>query len=80
MLEKSDDKRFGIEKYNEDPLGPTLKDTWDIFDAPLAPHLCKGKKWLIDIYFIVDCYMFLYNQPSNAQTFELDVRTSIEKW
>lgn len=37
---------IGIEKYNEDPLGPTLKDTWDIFDAPLAPHVCKGKKWL----------------------------------
>ena len=40
----------------------------------------RGKKGLIDIEGIVDCYMFLYKQPSNAQTFELDVRTSIEKW
>ena len=40
----------------------------------------RGKKGLIDINGIVDCYIFLYNQPSNAQSFELDVRTSIEKW
>ena len=40
----------------------------------------RGKKGLIDITGIVDCYIFLYNQPHNAQTFELDVRTSIEQW
>ena len=40
----------------------------------------KGSRGLIDILGIVECYSFLYNQPHNAQTFELDVRTSIEKW
>ena len=39
-----------------------------------------GSTGMIDLSGIVDAYEFLYNQPSNAWTFELDVRTSIESW
>ena len=35
---------------------------------------------LMDIDSVTDAYMFLYNQNKNAWTFELDVRTSKEKW
>ena len=35
---------------------------------------------MIDIGGIVDAYEFLYNQPRNAWSFEVDVRTSLERW
>ena len=35
---------------------------------------------LMDIDSVTDAYMFLYNQNKNAWTFELDIRTSKEKW
>jgi NAD(P)-dependent dehydrogenase (short-subunit alcohol dehydrogenase family) len=35
---------------------------------------------LIDIEGIVDGFAFLYRQPERAWSFELDVRTSKEKW
>ncbi|WP_283816381.1 hypothetical protein [Bradyrhizobium liaoningense] len=35
---------------------------------------------LIDIEGIVDAFALLYRQPERAWSFELDVRTSKEKW
>ena len=35
---------------------------------------------VIDIEGIVDAFTFLYRQPERAWSFELDVRTSKEKW
>jgi hypothetical protein len=51
MLLVNKDQRFvnesiGIDKYNEDPFGPTVDDKWNIFNAPMVPNVCKGKKWL----------------------------------
>ena len=39
-----------------------------------------GSQGLIDLQGIVDAYEYLYDQPRQAWTFEVDVRTSIEKW
>ena len=39
-----------------------------------------GEGRMIDIGGIVDCYEFLYNQPRRAWSFEVDVRTSLERW
>ena len=39
-----------------------------------------GDKGMIDIDGIVDGYVYLYQQPRQAWSFELDVRTSLEKW
>ena len=39
-----------------------------------------GEEGMISIEGIVDGYVFLYRQPKRAWTFELDVRTSKEKW
>jgi len=39
-----------------------------------------GEEGMISIEGIVDGYVYLYNQPRRAWTFELDVRTSLEKW
>lgn len=39
-----------------------------------------GEEGLISIEGIVDGYVFLYRQPRRAWTFEIDVRTSKEKW
>ena len=39
-----------------------------------------GKEGLINLDGIVESYVYLYNQPKEAWTFELDLRTSIEKW
>ena len=39
-----------------------------------------GAGGMIDIGGIVDAYEFLYNQPRNAWSFEVDVRTSLERW
>ena len=39
-----------------------------------------GEDGMISIEGIVDGYVFLYRQPKRAWTFEIDVRTSKEKW
>jgi NAD(P)-dependent dehydrogenase (short-subunit alcohol dehydrogenase family) len=39
-----------------------------------------GEEGLISIEGIVDAYVFLYRQPRRAWSFELDVRTSAERW
>ena len=40
----------------------------------------KGEEGLINIEGIVDAFVFLYKQPRTAWSFEVDVRTSMEKW
>jgi hypothetical protein len=39
-----------------------------------------GDEGMISIEGIVDGYVFLHHQPRRAWTFEIDVRTSQEKW
>ena len=39
-----------------------------------------GEEGLINLEGIVDGFQFLYKQPRNAWSFEVDVRTSQEKW
>jgi hypothetical protein len=39
-----------------------------------------GEEGMISIEGIVDGYACLYNQPANAWSFEVDVRTSVEQW
>ncbi len=39
-----------------------------------------GDQGMIGIEGIVDGYVYLYKQPRNAWAFELDVRTSVERW
>ena len=39
-----------------------------------------GDAGMISISGIVDAFEYLYQQPHNAWTFEVDVRTSIEEW
>jgi NAD(P)-dependent dehydrogenase (short-subunit alcohol dehydrogenase family) len=39
-----------------------------------------GPEGMIGIDGIVDGFAYLYRQPRNAWTFEVDVRTSVEKW
>ena len=39
-----------------------------------------GEEGMISIEGIVDGFVFLHRQPRRAWTFELDVRTSKEKW
>ena len=48
----------------------------------LAPEYAEklGEEGMISIDGIVDGYVFLYRQPKNAWTFEIDVRTSLESW
>jgi NAD(P)-dependent dehydrogenase (short-subunit alcohol dehydrogenase family) len=48
----------------------------------LVPEYAKrlGDEGMISIEGIVDGYAFLYRQPKRAWTFEIDVRTSKEKW
>ena len=48
----------------------------------LVPEYAKrlGDEGMISIEGIVDGYAFLYQQPKRAWTFEIDVRTSKEKW
>ena len=36
----------GINMYNVDPFGPSVDAKWSTFNAPEAPEVCKGKKWL----------------------------------
>lgn len=44
------------------------------------PDAASREDRLIDIEGIVDGFAFLYRQPERAWSFELDVRTSKEKW
>lgn len=46
----------------------------------LFPEAASRPEELISISGIVDAYEFLYKQPQTAWSFELDVRTSREKW
>lgn len=39
-----------------------------------------GKDALISIEGIVDAFVYLYKQPRTAWSFEVDVRTSKERW
>ena len=39
-----------------------------------------GEEGMINLEGIVDAYVYMYNQPSNAWSFELDLRTSKENW
>ena len=39
-----------------------------------------GEDGMISIDGIVDAYVYLYNQPRRAWSFEVDVRTSLENW
>ncbi|MGH0029374.1 MAG: SDR family NAD(P)-dependent oxidoreductase [Myxococcota bacterium] len=39
-----------------------------------------GEEGMIRIEGIVDAFAFLYRQPRTAWSFEVDVRTSLEKW
>jgi NAD(P)-dependent dehydrogenase (short-subunit alcohol dehydrogenase family) len=39
-----------------------------------------GEAGLIDLEGIVDAFQYLYKQPRTAWTFEVDVRTSVERW
>ena len=59
-----------------------------IVDGPIGGHKIKsrfpdraaqlGEAGMISIQGIVDAYEFLHRQPSNAWSFELDLRTSQE--
>ncbi len=61
-----------------------------IIDGPIGGEKIKtrfperaaelGEAGLLSIPGLVDGYQFLYNQPANAWTFELDMRTSKENW
>lgn len=44
------------------------------------PEMASRENSLLDIEGIVDAFAFLYRQPERAWSFELDVRTSHEKW
>ncbi len=47
-----------------------------------APDFAKnlGNKGMINLEGIVESYVYLFNQSPSAWTFEIDLRTSIEKW
>jgi NAD(P)-dependent dehydrogenase (short-subunit alcohol dehydrogenase family) len=59
-----------------------------VIDGPIGgekirsrfPDLASREDRLISIEGIVDGFIFLYRQPVRAWSFELDVRTSQEKW
>ena len=61
-----------------------------VIDGPIGGEKIKrglpeyaerlGEAGMISIQGIVDAYEFLHDQPPNAWTFELDIRTSLEKW
>ncbi len=61
-----------------------------VIDGPIGGEKIKlgvpeyaaklGDEGMINIDGIVDGYVYLYQQPRQAWTFELDVRTSLEKW
>lgn len=39
-----------------------------------------GEEGMLSIESIVDAYEYLYKQPKNGWTFEIDLRTAIENW
>jgi len=39
-----------------------------------------GDEGMIDLEGLVDAYEYLYKQPRPAWSFEVDVRTSLERW
>ena len=61
-----------------------------VVDGPIAGEKIKrglpeyaerlGEDGMINIGGIVDGFAYMYRQPPQAWTFELDVRTSKEKW
>lgn len=61
-----------------------------VVDGPIAGEKIKrglpeyaqrlGEEGMISIDGIVDGFAYLYRQPRQAWTFELDIRTSKEKW
>jgi len=61
-----------------------------VIDGPIGGEKIKtrfpdraaelGEAGMISIQGLVDGYQFLHNQPANAWTFELDMRTSKENW
>ncbi|TNF89116.1 MAG: SDR family NAD(P)-dependent oxidoreductase [Gammaproteobacteria bacterium] len=61
-----------------------------VIDGPIAgdkiikafPEYAEklGPEGMISIEGIVDGFAYLYGQPRTAWTFEVDVRTSVEKW
>ena len=61
-----------------------------VIDGPIAGEKIKrglpqyaeqlGEEGMINLAGIVDAYEFLYKQPRQAWSFELDVRTSLERW
>ena len=61
-----------------------------VIDGPIGGEKIKkgfpqyaeklGEAGMINIQGIVDAYEYLYNQPRNAWSFEVDVRTSLENW
>lgn len=61
-----------------------------VVDGPIAGEKIKrglpkyaeqlGVEGMINLEGIVDGYEFLYKQPRQAWSFELDVRTSLERW
>ena len=61
-----------------------------VIDGPIGGEKIKkgfpqyaeklGEAGMIDIQGIVNAYEYLYDQPRNAWSFEVDVRTSLENW
>ena len=61
-----------------------------VVDGPIAGEKIKrglpeyaerlGEDGMINIGGIVDGFAYMYRQPPQAWTFELDVRTSKEQW
>ena len=61
-----------------------------VVDGPIAGEKIKtglpeyaeklGEAGMISIDGIVDGFEFLYRQPATAWSFEIDVRTSVERW
>ena len=61
-----------------------------VIDGPIGgekikqhfPEYAKqlGDEGMISIGGIVDAYEYLYDQPKTAWSFELDLRTSVERW
>ena len=61
-----------------------------VIDGPIAGEKIKrafpeyaeklGEEGMISIAGIVDAYAYLHDQPKTAWSFEVDVRTSVERW
>lgn len=61
-----------------------------VIDGPIGGEKIKkgfpqyaeklGEAGMISLQGIVDAFEYLYNQPRNAWSFEVDVRTSLERW